>query len=277
MEKVMRPKYEERFTEFSKARREVFFEEFESAFNQLKQTKEEMTPELIDTLETLFDEWGQVKTEVNKLTTLLRLRKFLFVGWLAVSFLCLASIQYSDVLITMTEDVTFGSITWLFFGLMFLASLNYGYDLFNLDEKLSKIKAKTTGEAFAEVVPVKGMVKIGLEEENKVEQILNKFKIPFSKNVAIETDETRLWVDFTIPPKKPKYIIEVKTRLFTSRIASLALRFEKIKSVYQVKTILISNLKNSSEIALKTARQLWDYVIDFEELEKLKEIIKLKS
>jgi hypothetical protein len=277
MDKVMRPKYEKRFTEFTKARREVFFDEFESAFNQLKQTKEEMTPELIETMEELFNEWSQVKTEVNKLTRLLRLRKFFFVGWLIVAFLCLLSIQYSDVLMAQTKDITFGNISWFFFGLMFIASLYYGYDLFTFDEKLSKIKAETTGEAFGEVEPAKGIIKTGLVAENMVEQTLKKFKIPFSKDVVVRTDERGQWVDFSIPPRKPKYIIEVKTRIFRSRIYSLSRSLGKIKSELGIKTILISNFRDTSPELLKMAKAYWDFVIDFQELEKLKEIIELES
>lgn len=276
MEKVMRPKYEERFSEFTRARREVFFEEFEKASHQIKQTKDEMTPELMETMESLFNEWSQIKTDENKLTTLLKYRKLFFVGWLGVCFLCLLSIQHSEVLIPLTKDVTFGVLTWMFFGVMFLASISYGYDLFNLDEKLSKIKAKTTGETFGQVEPIRGVITAGIVAEGKVEDALKRFKIPFQRNAVIRTEDRRYYADFLIPTaKNPKYLIEVKTRLFSSRVYSTALQFREIKSQIPLKLILISNFKDASPDILEITKKYWDFAIDFEELENLREIIEL--
>lgn len=54
MDKVMRPKYEERFGEFRKARRETFFDEFEDAARKLRQTTEEIDPEAVEAMETFL-------------------------------------------------------------------------------------------------------------------------------------------------------------------------------------------------------------------------------
>ncbi|MEJ5327128.1 MAG: hypothetical protein WHU54_02610 [Candidatus Bathyarchaeia archaeon] len=96
MEKVMRPKYEERFSEFREARRDSFIDEFEKALPQLKQAKQELTPEIIETMESLFNEWEEVKSDENKLTVLLNCRKFFFIFWLVSCATSLFAIQYSN-------------------------------------------------------------------------------------------------------------------------------------------------------------------------------------
>lgn len=81
MDKVMRPKYEERFREFGEARRDSFIDEFEKALPMVKQAKQELTPEVVETMENLFNEWGQVRSDETRLSILLKYRKyFLFFG-----------------------------------------------------------------------------------------------------------------------------------------------------------------------------------------------------
>ena len=275
MEKVMRPRYEERFSEFTRARREVFFDEFETAFAKLKQSREEMTPDLIDTMESLFNEWGQVRTDETRLTTLLSYRKFFFVGWLLSCVLSLFSIQYSEAVVPYTVR-TLGESTMAFFIIMFLATMWYGWQLFKLDEKLSKFKAKTTGETFGMVEPISVTIATGRQEEHKVAEFLKKLEIPFEQDTAIKVNEQTTYVDFAIPnAKKPKYIIELKMRLIRSRMIVSSLQYRKIKSHTKAKTILISNLARAPKDVLRIVKRYWDYVIDLRDLEKIKDIIKL--
>jgi hypothetical protein len=277
MDKVMRPKYEERFSEFRKARRDTFLDEFEDAFNKLKKTKEEMTPETIEAMEKLFGEWGQVKTDENKLTTLLRMRKFFYIGWFVVSGLCLFSIQYSESVIGQT-NLTLGQVTIYTFAIMFLASLWYGYKLFDLDEELSKFKSETTGAAFGKTESVRISVASYLLLEQKVETTLKKFKIPFEKNALLKVDGVLTEVDFVVPSShNPKYVIEVKSILRHPSIYDLSLRFKEIKNVIPLKTILISNFRAATLSITQVARTYWDFTVDFQDLEKLKEIIQLES
>ena len=275
-EKVMRPKYEERFSEFTRARRESFIDEFEDAFNQLKQAKEEMTPEIVETMETLFNEWGQVRTDETKLNTLLSYRKFFYVGWFVSCALCLFSIEFSETLIPMTEDVNLGTVAMTVFVLMLSFSLLYGVDLFILDEKLSKFRAKTTGETYGTTEGLQLALKHYRELDQRVEGTLKKFRISFDKEVVLKTNSMRTHLDYVIPStKNPKYLIEIKARPRASRIYALSLRFQEIKKQIPVKTILISNFRDVSANMLKLAQEYWDFVVDYEDLDKLKEIIKL--
>ena len=273
MDKVMRPKYEERFSEFREARRDVFLDEFENAFNQLKKTKEEMTPEIIETMESLFNEWGQVKSDENKLSTLLRYRKLFYFGWFVSGVLCLFSIEYSETLIPQTR-IPLGNVAIFVFIVIFCLSLWYGYELFELDEKLSKFKTKTTGETFGKAESIGIIMESYRQAESKVENTLKKFGIPFNKNIAMRTNGGVIIPDYVISSKKtPKYLIEVKTRIRSRDIYSLSLRYRAIKTDRPLKKILISNFRSEEE--LKYAKAYWDFVIDFQNLDELEKIIKL--
>ena len=276
MEKVMRPRYEERFEEFRQTRRDTFLDEFENAFGKLKQVKEEIAPETVETMENLFERWGQLKSDENRLTRLLFLRKFLFLGWFAVSGLCLSSIQFSESLIGQT-NVNLGQATGFAFVVMFAFSAWYGYNLFDLDQQLSKFKGENTGATFGRPESVLVTYAAYIELERKVEKTLRKNDIPFAKNVLLKNDKGMMTeIDFVVPSSQnPKYLIEVKSKPRMQSLYELSLRFNEIKSTSPVKTILVSDFKGASENTLKTAQAYWDYVVDFEELDKLKEIIQL--
>jgi hypothetical protein len=276
MDKVMRPKYEDRFEEFRKARRDTFLDEFESAHRKLKQAKEEIAPETAEAMEGLFEKWGQLKGDENRLKRLLFLRKFLYLGWFTVSGLCLLSIQFSEDLIGQT-NVSLGQVTSFSFGVMFFFSLWYGYSLFDLDDQLSKFKGETTGETFGKSESVRVTYGAYVELEHKVEITLDKFNIPFAKNAMLKTDKGMVTeVDFVVPSSQnPKYAIEIKSKPRMQFLYELSLRFNEMKSSIPLKTILVSDFKGASENTVKTAKAYWDYVVDFEELDKLKEIIQL--
>ena len=275
MDKVMRPKYEERFSEFRKVRREDFFDEFEDAYRQLKQAKEEMTPETIETMERLFNEWGQIKTDENKLTGLLKLRKFYFIAWLISCILSLFSIEHSEIIIPYI-DQNFGTLTLGIFVLMVFLSGLYCLDLFLFDEKLSEFRAKTTGETFGKVESARITVTSILKSINEVENVLKKIKISYHKDALLKTNGGGSYVDFAIPStKNPKYLIEIKARLLHQALYTTSMKYKEIKSQIPVKTILISNFRDAPPDLLKLARAYWDFVVDFQDLEKLKEIIKL--
>lgn len=275
MEKVMRPRYEDRFEEFRKARRDAFLDEFESAHRKLKQTKEEIAPETAETMEGLFEKWSQLKSDENRLTRLLYLRKLLYLGWFTVSGLCLSSIQFSESLIGQT-NFNLGEATSFAFIVMFLFSLWYGYSLFDLDDKLSKFKGETTGEIFGKPESVQVTFGAYVELERKVERTLSKYSIPFAKNAMLKTDKGMVTeVDFAVPSSQnPKYVIEIKSKP-RKFLYELSLRFSEIKSTIPFKTILVSDFKGASEDTIKFVQAYWDFIVDFEELDKLKEIIHL--
>jgi len=275
MDKVMRPKYEERFEEFRKARRETFFDEFEDASKKLRQTTEEIAPETVEAMENLFGEWGQLRSDENRLKKLLFMRKFFYVGWFLVSGLCLSSIPSSENQIGQI-DLTLGQATIFAFIVMFLTSLWYGYNLFDLDEQLSKFKGETTGAVFGKTENVRISLGAYFQLEQNVETVLKKFKIPFAKNAFLKTNGVRTEVDFAIPSgQNPKFAIEIKSRPRMSFLYEFALRFKEIKDAIPLKTILISDFQGASAEAKKVAQAYWDYVVDFEELDRLKEIIRL--
>lgn len=277
MEKVMRPKYEERFSEFRDARRDEFIDEFEKALQQLKQSKKEMTPETIETMESLFNEWGQVKADENRLTSLLKYRKFFFIGWFLSCALSLFSIQYFESIIYQNSNVTLGQFSIVFFCIMFAATVWYGYELFVLDDKLSKTKSKTTGEVFGQIRNIRSSLETYHEAEQKVEEVLKKFGFPYSKELEIEAKDYRTMVDFAIPrDAPPKYVIEVKAKLATSvALYHLARRYMELKEKIRVTTILVSDFSKVEPVQMRVAQKGFDHIVDFQNLEKLKDIIKL--
>lgn len=275
MDKVMRPKYEERFSDFRKARRDTLLDEFEDALNRLRQTDEEMTPETVEKMEKLFEVWGEVKADENRLSKLLSFRKFFFVGWLVVSAVCLPSIQYSESLIGQST-VRLWQFTAAAFAIMFIASLWYGFGLFSLDEKLSRFKGETTGAKFGKTEEVHVSYASYRSLEQKVEATLKKLKIPYVREAPLKTNGFLMRVDFLVPSRrKPQFAIEVKSRLRTSSVYSLSLRFKELKKDIPLKTILISNFREAHTGMVQVAQTYWDFTVDFEDLDKLGEIIKL--
>ena len=149
-------------------------------------------------------------------------------------------------------------------------------NLFVLDEKLYKFKAETTGETFGKVESARITVASILETIDEVENVLKKFGIPYYKEPLIKTNGEGTYVDFAIPKtRNPKYLIEIKARLFHKALYTTSLKYKEIKSQIPVKTILISNFRDASPDLLKLARTYWDFVVDFQDLDKLREIIEL--
>lgn len=274
MEKVMRPKYEERFAEFREARRDSFIEEFEKALPKLKQSKQELTPETIETMESLFNEWGQVRTDENRLSVLLKYRKFFFISWFVSCALALFAIEYSTNIIIFNPLLTLGQIAGGFFVMMLFASLWYGYELFILDEKLSKIKSNTTGEQFGKSEPVTARVKLYYTAEKKVEDALVKFGFPYQKDTRFNLENSNIITDFSIPKEMPKYVIEVKAGRVMD-FQRLVRTYQLLKQKVNVNTILVMDYYILSGGERDFLKKGFDYVLDFTELEKLKDVVKL--
>lgn len=203
------------------------------------------------------------------------MRKFFYVGWFLVSGLSLLSIQSSENQIVLT-NWTLGQATLSAFMVMFLASLWYGYNLFDLDEQLSKFKGETSGAVFGKTENVRISLGAYFQLEQKVETVLEKYKIPFAKDALLKTNGIRTEVDFAIPSgQNPKFAIEIKSKPRMSFLYEYSLRFKEIKAAFSLKTILISDFQGASAEAKKVAQAYWDYVVDFEDLDRLKEIIRL--
>jgi hypothetical protein len=113
--------------------------------------------------------------------------------------------------------------------------------------------------------------------ERKVETALENFNIPFTKQAILKRNLMTKIVDIAIPTNQnPKYIIEIKSRFQSSFIFNLLLQFTTIKTMFpKTKIILISDYHDLPKNFLNETLAIFDHKVDFEELEQLKDIIKL--
>jgi len=276
MEKVMRPRYEERFEEFKVTRKADFIDELDKTVQKLKQSKDDLTEEIIDEMGSLYENWEEIVSGENELAWLIRQRKYVFIGCFVAAVLCVFSIDYSGNYVVQSPPLTLGQVAVASFVVMFLWSVYYGYRLFRLDEKLLETKAEKIGSSFAGGVSTREILKSYEVAEGNVSKSLDSLKIPYEKNAKIKSDDKISMVDFIIPSvEKPMYILEVKSKPSSSSIFRISQSYNEIKSQMSLKTILISDF-GGKKVALKElAAAYWDYVVDFNELHRLKEIIKL--
>jgi hypothetical protein len=106
----------------------------------------------------------------------------------------------------------------------------------------------------------------------QVEKALNKIGVGFHKEPLIKVDGTALFPDFVVPSaKKPEYLIEVLLRPNADSIYRISKKYDKFKSEKSVKTILISDFRNRLS-NLDMAKAYWDFVVDVQNLDELKDI-----
>ena len=276
MEKVMRPRYEERFLEFRRSNRESFIEEFEDALTKLRKSREAITPETVNVMEALFDEWGRVKTNENKLDRLLTLRKYFFLGWMVSLILNLFSISYSEY--PLTETLRLGQSATYVFVIVLLASMWYVYDQFSLDDKLSKFRTISFGDdkdgprktrAWSE------LVLRGKEYERMVEKALKESGVSYEKNAVVGESNGMIFdADFVVPKgDRPKYVIEIRSNIrpFASQLGYFLVYLRK--QFPDASTILVSDLATVLPSETETLKLLWDYLVDYRRLEELKKIV----
>lgn len=278
MEKVMRPRYEERFDEYRKTNRETFIEEFDDALRKLKQTKESIPSEIVETMESLFSDWGQVKTNESKLDSLLGQRKYLFTGWMFSLFLSLFSIEYAEYVLI--ERTTLQQVTLLVFAIMFFASCWYVINLFILDDKLSKFRKTSMTERtrVTTAQEYRASMKISRKLEAKVENALIKFHIPFEKEPLYARNGHFATADFVVPSSKsPKYFIDVKRHIVSrGQVKAISNIANNLKAGFtDSKIILITDKLSATRNLLEMAGEALDFVIDFTELKRIKDIVKL--
>jgi len=140
MDKVMRPRYEERFEDFRKLLKKNLMLKMTDAVKTMKKSKEHVTSDDYDVMESLFNEWNDVKTNYNKLNRYLRERKLYFGFWMVSFVLSLLACQYSDLPLLL--DYNLGRISLIVFFATLIVSVWYVWELFKLDELLSKYKEK---------------------------------------------------------------------------------------------------------------------------------------
>jgi hypothetical protein len=279
MDKVMRPRYEERFEKFRQESRDEFLEAFEEALQKLKQAKDTINPDTVRIMESLFTNWDQIRANENRLQFLISVRKYLFLGWMASITLSILSISYSNLVLL--KDFSLGQLTMAVFGLMAALSAFYGMAMFSLDEKLAKFgKSVETRDATqshgVSNLASSFMVIRGREMESRVEDTLRKFSIPYEIG-RFTIKGQRVLLDYAIPSStNPSFVIEVKRRLLSPGLLNdLFYRLDILREAFpNVKGVMVLNIEETSAKALEAARSGWQ-IIDFRNVDDLSKIIKL--
>jgi hypothetical protein len=272
LERVMRPRYEERFEEFRMDSRVGFILAFEKALEKLRRLKrpgEAMTNEVYATMEGLFAQWGQLRSSENRLASMLRRRKPLFVLWMISFLLSLASIQYSQIIVG--SNLNLGDATVGAFALVLLYSIVYVLELFDLDDKLSKYKGTisqtssdtTISRSFAHSYrKIMGNIRRRLRDEN----------IPFEIEPRLSKDRG---ADLAIPSSKnPIALIEVKSAPLT-RATSYPIAYigRELKQAYPSATTILIVPSPVGE-TLRTLKENWDNVLSITDIDDLTAIAK---
>lgn len=140
MEKVMRPRYEERFEDFRKLLKKNFMSKMANALEAMTKSEDDITPDNFDVMESLFSEWNDVKTNYNKLKGYLGQRKFYFGFWMVSFILSLSSCEYPSIPLLLGYNL--GQVSLIIFFVVLIISGWYVWQLFELDEQLIEYKKK---------------------------------------------------------------------------------------------------------------------------------------
>jgi hypothetical protein len=278
MEKVMRPRYEERFQEFRTANRESFVEEFEEARTRLRRSRGAITPEVVDVMESLFDEWGRVKINENRLDTLLTLRKHFFSGWMLSLMLNLFSIPYSEY--SLSENLKLGQLAIFLFAVMLLASMWYVREQFSLDDSLSKFDINPMRENVGGSRRTGSLIALALskgrELERSVEKALKESGVSYERNAVVGKSEGMTFrADFVVPSgDKPKYVIEVKQNIRPLATQHGYFLVYLRKHFPDADIVLVSDLVTALPSEIETLKLVWDHLVDFRHLDELKRIVR---
>lgn len=272
MDRVMRPRYEERFEEFRQHNRLSFFEAFERALEKFRRAKTSarlLTPEVYQTMEDLFVRWGRVKASENQLDALLRRRKYLFVAWMISFGMSVGASGFPDLII-IRPNIRIGDTALWTFILVAVYSVYYVVQLFELDEKVSRFKG--VGPKPTEDMPVLSTTKAGpavaSELERDMAEQLRKANVEFELRPRMP--DAGFIPDFVVPSSKnPKYFIEIKGNVNRRSTASW-LNYESrgLKHRYPTaRTVLIAHkIPHDIETLLDRG---WDFVFDWTELTKI--------
>jgi hypothetical protein len=273
LEKVMRPKYEERFEEFRLDNRATFVLALEKALEKLRRLKrshEAMSAEVYTTMEELFSQWGQLRTGENKLASLLARRKPLFVAWMMSFAASLAGLRYSEALVTPT--FTMGDVATSLFFLTLAYSVIYVLELFDLDTKLSKY----SGSMRSQIEERPALSTESAKDDysrvlDGLEQKLGEANISFEREPRLKGPRRP---DLAIPSAKdPVAFIEVKSGNISRAISyPIAYMGQELKKAYpSARTILI--IPNPTDGRLHPLRSGWDFVIGNTDVARIIEIV----
>jgi hypothetical protein len=277
MEKVMRPRYEERFEEFRQEGIEAFMKQFENALERFKRTQEIVTPETVGIMDSLFSQWDRIRTNEKRLQNLLKTRQYLFTAWMASAILSSFSIEYPNYPVPFLGEIRLGQLTQFVFFVSFLISFLYVLELFSLDQKLAGYGRTSRAPPPSSVPTYISLVYRGIEMGRQVESALQELDIPYEKR-PISVEGRMIIPDFAIPSSdEPLYIVEVKTAIKSKTILyGLSDMLSLLRGTFpKVKGILVFDFDETPTKNLEMARQMWDFAVDFKRLKDLKNVIKL--
>jgi len=277
LDKVMRPRYEERFEEFKHQNQADFIKVLENISDKVRINTDEFIDGISNEMEILINTWGYLKSNENKMNQLIEYRKTLFLGWMSVFIFNILSIKYSDV--KMTNMITQGDFSTLIFFIMILLSTKYVYDLFKLDDSLSKIKISEKKQDSDTVISKNTISSIMSEYKNielMVTNILDDY-VNYMKNVRMKIGDLDYEFDIVVPNSvNPEYIIEIKKRLSLSTSRHLNYKFGQIKNnLSEIKLLII--YESATLSSLKEMQKIWDYMIPLNKIETLRNIFDDKK
>jgi len=270
LDKVMRPRYEERFEEFKNQNQTDFIKILEDISDKIRINKDEFIDGISNDMETLINTWGYLKSNENKMNQLIEYRKALFLGWMSTFIFNILSIKYDSFKII--KMINQGDFSTLIFFIMVLLSTKYVCDLFKLDDSLSKIKISENKQESETIIPKTTISSIMSEYKNMeriITDILDDY-VTYMKNVRMTIGNLNYELDLIIPNNiNPEYIIEIKKRLSLRTIRNLNYRFGEIKNnLPQVKIIII--YESATLTSLREMSTTWDYMIPLSQIETLR-------
>jgi hypothetical protein len=277
MERVMRPRYEERFEEFREEGIEAFVRQLEEALDRFKRTKEIVTPETETMMGSLFSQWDKIRTNETRLQNLLKTRVYLFALWMASAILSLFSIEYLSYQVPFLGELRLGQLTQFVFLIAFVFSGSYVLELFSLDQKLSRYGRISRGPQPSQAPSYFSIVYRGMEMDRKVEDVIKELGVPYDRRL-ISTLGAAIMFDYVIPSsEQPLYVVEVKSAVKSKALLhDLSDKLRLARTAFpKVKGILVFDFGETPSKNLETANKTWDYTVDFKRLQDLKNIVKL--
>jgi hypothetical protein len=124
MDKVMRPRYEEKINQYNSEKTRQFLETLDDINSTAQENTESIFTDLEPEIDELFNKWGRLKEDENRYEDLLKRRKEIFIIWMITFGLNLLSIEYSNSYLFNTE-ILIGDTSKLFFSGSFIIGTKY--------------------------------------------------------------------------------------------------------------------------------------------------------
>jgi hypothetical protein len=293
MERVLRPRYEDRFEELQINNRSRFVQTFEEALNRLKKMGNAViSPEDYGIMERLFSQWSGVKEGETKLDYLISRRKYLFVAWMISMLMAVLDLGFPS---TVVINVQLAQLSLAVFTLVSFYSIYYAVRVFQLDEQIStyyeQVHSSAEPPQFApsknvEMHPVAkeaNLPTICLERDNiptlkdKLVHALKENDIAFEiqPRLAFFDDEKRMrFPDFVVQSSKnPRYFIEVEGRLSREASYPIAYLGRFLEERYpRIPVILLAD--SIAPDARSILSQTFNYIFDSNEIDKLVSLLR---